>query len=195
MSSINRILETYERSLIIPSVKPSPQFYVVPVGLVGSGKTSVLEPLSEKLHLLRISGDEIRKIIMENGGSLEDTWEIGNRLVLKYADKGYSIAHDTDGATLKTQESIRNQAEKYGIKVIWIHINPPEAYIIHKLQNFKHSWLFKNSEEAIAAYYSRKHLHSDLHFDFAYEFDTSAPNLDQQIDQAILAIEKRLQLN
>ena len=55
----------YEASLKIPRNKPKKQFFVLPVGLVGAGKTTVMKPLAEKLSLLRISGDEIRKILWD----------------------------------------------------------------------------------------------------------------------------------
>lgn len=189
---LEKIVELYEQTLLVPPFKPSPQFYVIPVGLVGSGKTTILKPLAQRLHLLRISGDEIRKVIKENGGSLDDTWEIGHRLVHKYAAQGYSIAHDTDGATPKTQQAIALQAVQYRVKVVWVQVKPPEEFIIAKLKNHPPSWLFSGPEEALAAYYARKPLHKNLQLDFTYVFDTAAKNLDEQIDEAEQAIKKQV---
>lgn len=164
----------------------------MPVGLVGSGKTSVLKPLAERLHLLRVSGDGIRRTIQDNDGDLENTWGIGNLVVARFAERGYSIAHDTDGATPKTQESIARQAEKYGVSVIWIHVNPPEDFILEKLKNYPHTWLFSDADEAIANYHARKPLHTDLPMDFTYTFDPSRPDLAEQIKDAVLAIHNAL---
>lgn len=96
MLAPEQVASLYESQLHIPLIKPEPQFYIVTVGLIGSGKTTVIKPLSEKLHLLRISGDEIRKVIQDKGGDETDTLEVGRMLVEKYAQAGYSIAHDTD---------------------------------------------------------------------------------------------------
>lgn len=192
MTSAQSIARIYERTLYIPQSKPKTQFYLVPVGLVGSGKTTVLKPLSDMLNLVRVSGDEIRHTIIDNGGDLNDTWEIGNQIVRKYAELGFSIAHDTDGATVKTQESIAEQASKYGIKLFWIHISPPGDYIINKLKNYKHSWLFSSPDEAISKYRKRKHLHKNLPMHFIYTFDPSAKNLTDQIQEASKIIQQEL---
>lgn len=188
------ILKIYEQNLYIPQQKPVPQFYVIPVGLVGSGKTTILKPLARRLQLLRISGDEIRRVIKENDGDLADTWEIGHRLVHKYAAQGYSIAHDTDGATPKTQEAIARQAEQYNVKVVWLHVKPPEKFILDKLKNHPPSWLYGGPDEALANYYARKPLHQKLGMEFSYVFDTSADNLEQQLAEAEDIIRKHVGL-
>lgn len=192
MDEVKRIAAIYERLLEIPKEKHSPQFYIVPVGLIGSGKTTVLSLLCKRLHLLRVSGDEIRKVIKDSNGNLDDTWAVGDFIVRKYASQGYSIAHDTDGATIKTQESIAQQAAEFGVKVIWLHVNPPEEAILSKLKNYKHTWLFKDADEAIAAYFRRKPLHENLQLDFTYVFDTSKSDIESQVDEAVPLILKRL---
>jgi|SRR3989344_262694 len=137
----------YEASLKIPRNKPKKQFFVLPVGLVGAGKTTVMKPLAEKLSLLRISGDEIRKILHNRALGYDSVWEVGKDLAEKYAKEGYSIAHDTDSANPKTIELATKMAEKLGVKLIWIHINPPEEFIINKLLNHKHTWLFRDESK------------------------------------------------
>lgn len=187
------IAALYDKKLVLPSIKPSPQFYLVPVGLVGAGKTTVLKPLSSHLNLLRISGDEIRKIIKEIDGPLDKAWEVGRFLVEKYTKQGYSIAHDTDGATPRTQAAIKESSARYKIKVIWIYINPPEQFILNKLRSTKPDFLYESVDEAVADYFRRKPMHEDLNIDFTYEFDTSKPNLEVQIGEAIRAIQLKLQ--
>ncbi|MDE1944098.1 MAG: hypothetical protein KGH97_01205 [Patescibacteria group bacterium] len=43
------------------------QVFLAPVGRVGAGKTTVVKPLAERLGLVRISSDEIRKLLKERG--------------------------------------------------------------------------------------------------------------------------------
>ncbi len=189
---IDEIIEAYKPQIQIPESKPEKQFFLCPVGLVGAGKTTVLKPLSEKLNLVRISGDEIRKILKEHGYGYDLTWEIGQKIVTELVRQGYSIAHDTDCATPRTQEYLAKLAQEVVAKIIWIHINPPEEFIINKLKNFKHTWLFKNGGEAIENYLSRKPLHENLSMPFAYTFDTSRGDLNEQIEEGLVAIQSAL---
>lgn len=50
----------YEESLVIPTTKSCPQWMLMPVGLVGAGKTTVVKPLARRLGLIRMSTDEVR---------------------------------------------------------------------------------------------------------------------------------------
>ncbi len=189
MKSLNDLAEIYERTLVLPKVKPEPQFYLVSVGLMGSGKSTVLKRLSEMLGLVRICGDDIRKVVFENEGNEEDTWEIGRRVVEKYVAQGYSIAHDTDGATAKTQAAIAKQAQEYGVKTVWVHVNPPESFILANLDRPKPKWLFESQEAARAKYLERKKLHENLDIQFAFEFDPSRSDFELQIEQAAAGIQ------
>ncbi len=181
---LNSIIEKYCASLVVPKDKPKKQFFLCPVGLIGSGKTTVLKPLAEKLNLVRISGDEIRKILYDLGFDYDRTWEIGSMVVERYAREGYSIAHDTDCATPKTIEAINKLSKELGAQVVWVHVNPPEEFILNKLRKYKHTWLYRDGEHAISNYLSRKKVHENLPMNFLYSFDTSKPNLDEQIEQA-----------
>ncbi len=179
-----RIMGEYEKQLDIPKNKPAKLIMLCPIGLVGSGKTTVIKPLSEKLSLLRISTDEIRKILKENSYDYNRVEELAIKLSEKYIRQGYSIAIDADCISERLQKYINELKGEYGSKLFWIHINPPEKFIINKLKNYKHTWLFKNSKQAIENYKQRKSLHRSLKFPFIYEFDTSKSNLNKQIEEA-----------
>ena len=181
------VCSEYEASLGLPQSNPASQFFLCPVGLIGSGKTTVMKALSQSLSLLRISGDEIRKILYDRGFGYDKTWDIASSLVRKFAHEGYSIANDTDGATLKTREALENLAKELGAKVIYIHIYAPEEVIIKRLKNRK-SWLFKDGQEALDNYYARKPLHQNLSLPYIYTFDTSRTDMEGQIEEAITLI-------
>ena len=155
-----------------------------PVGLIGSGKTTVLKPLAKKLGLVRISTDEIRKMLKERGFSYDGDENIAFAVGKHFIGKGYGIAIDADCVRLSKKKKIERFAKKLSMPIIWIHINPPEKFILNKLKNYPHTWLFKDARQAIANYKARKPLHKNLNFDFAYMFDTSRPNLKQQIKEA-----------
>ena len=187
-SVISNIASQYEKDLVIPNHKPKNQFILCAVGLVGAGKTTVVKPLSEKLSLVRISGDEIRKLLKENGYDYEEVQDITDKLVKKYLNQGYSVCIDRDCASPGTQESLKKFEKEYNLKLVWIHINPPEEFILNKLKKLKHSWLFANTDNAIQNYLSRKNLHKNLDMPFVYTFDTSKDNLAQQINEAVKII-------
>lgn len=189
---MKRLLLLYERSLKIPGTKQDKQILLCPVGIVGSGKTTVLKPLSKKLSLLRISTDEIRGLLKEQGYNYIRAREIAFNFIKKYAQHGYSIAIDADCINPDKRKKIEKLAKEIKAKVIWVHINPPEKFIINKLKKFKHTWLFKDSQDAIQNYFVRKILHKNLNFPFLYTFDTSRSDLNKQIDSAINIIKKEI---
>lgn len=190
-ADFENISQLYEKQLELPSAKPVRQILLCPVGLVGSGKTTVVKPLSQALSLVRIATDEIRKILKEKGFNYVRTREIAKNLIVKYLKQGFSVAIDADCVGF-SHELINEVSQDPRIKVIWIHINPPESFILNKLRNYKHTWLFKNADDAIHCYQERKPLHEYLDMPFLYTFDTSRDDLGVQIEGAIEKISKRI---
>lgn len=195
---IEKVLSLYESSLEIPTEKPKNQFLLCPVGLVGSGKTTVIKPLCARLSLLRLSTDEVRKIIYNLSATvtLEEFSKIMTTLFKKYLSQGYSIAIDADCASAITQNLIQERQRDYNLKVVWIHVAPGEDFIINKLRNYSlthnETWLFKNADEAVKNYMARKDLHKNLTMPFVYTFDTSLATLGNQIDEAVDVIKKEV---
>lgn len=177
----------YITEIHLPVVKPQKQFVLCPIGLVGAGKTTVIRPLAERLDLIRISGDEIRKIFKEKGFGYDRVKELAFNLVVHFLEIGYSVAVDSDCVSEESQKYITEAEERFGVKIVWIHINPPEEFILHKLKNLKQNWL-GTGDEMIENYYQRKPLHQRLTFPFVYTFDTSKDNLSTQIDEAVQKI-------
>lgn len=190
---MRKISLLYKKSLSIPSKKLDKQILLCPVGLVGSGKTTVLKPLSKKLSLLRISTDEIRGLLKKMGYNYIRAREIAFNLIEKYAQRGYGVAIDADCVSPTKRKKVEKLAKEIGAKIIWIHINPPEEFILNKLRKFKHTWLFKNANDAIQNYFARKQLHKKLNFSFLYTFDTSRKDLKTQITSAVVLIKKELE--
>jgi len=187
-ADFDKISQLYEKQLELPSVKSANQILLCPVGLVGSGKTTVVKPLSKALSLVRISTDEVRRILKENGFNYVRTREIAKNLIAKYLKQGFSVAIDAD--CIGYVDGLINEvSQDPRIKVIWIHIKPPESFILNKLRNYKHTWLFKDADDAIHCYQERKPLHEHLDMPFLYTFDTSRDDLNMQIEEAIKLIQ------
>ena len=114
---ISEIVEIYKPQIKIPKIKPEKQFFLCPVGLIGSGKTTVLNLLSERLSLVKISGDEIRKILKDRGYGYDLTWNIGKVLIQEFANK-------IEGELLPLE---RNTAMTRGIRPKYESITLPDA--------------------------------------------------------------------
>ncbi len=183
-ADIEKILSTYYPSIRVPSEKPEKLFILCPVGLPGAGKTTVIKPLAEALSLVRISTDDIRHVLKDENFGYGRIVEMTTRVIEDFLGRGYSVAIDADCGSLETQERIRLRSEEFGAKPIWINVAPPEAFIINKLRTFKHTWLFKDGDVAVANYQSQKARERNLNLPFAYTFDTSHIDLPTQIEEA-----------
>ena len=179
----DEVKKIYLKQIDIPEIKPEVQYILATIGLIGAGKTTVVKPLAEKLGLVRISNDEIRKIFKEEGFGYDRVKKLEFKLVADFLKQEFSVAIDSDCISEESQERIKETKEEFGVKVLWVHINPPEEFILQKLKNLKSNWL-GTAEKMIENYYQRKLLHKNLDFSFVYTFDTSKNNLDEQIEEA-----------
>lgn len=193
--STKKIYRAYLAKIEIPKqkLKPERQFFVCPIGLVGAGKTTVIKPIAKALRLIRISADEIRLLLKAHNLSYETAPEIAFRAIKYFAQQGYNVAIDSDCAAPGKRARIEKLAAEIGAKIFWLHINPPEKFILNKLKNLKikSSGPFANKEAGVKNYFLRKPLHQKLNFPFLYTLDTSRPNLAEQIKEAINLIKKQ----
>ncbi len=182
-----QFVREYDKTILIPKQKLHARLLLCPVGLTGAGKSTVIKPIAKALGLIRISGDEIRILLMKKGFNTVRTIEIAYRVYMKYLNAGYGLAIDSDVIDPFVRKELKKIIKAKKLTAFWIHINPPEKFIINKLTNFKYkpNMGFKNASEAIANYERRKPLHekylSKIKFD--YTFDTSKKNLPQQIER------------
>lgn len=182
---IESIRAEYESSLIIPKNKPHRQFILAAVGLVAAGKTTVIGPLTERLSLLRLSNDEVRRLMKKRGMNYDHLRSIAIPIFNKYLSLGYSIALDNDCANPETVKLIDKAVKEFGLRVIWIHINPPESFVLNKIRQYTGDpWLTDGDHENLVRnYFDRKPLHAHLTMPFTFTFDTSN-NITSQLDTA-----------
>ncbi len=182
-SDFKHIIDEYKSTLDIPDRRLSPQILICPVGLVGAGKSTVLNPICKKLPLVRIATDEIRKLLQEKGFNFLRTREIAKFLFHEFLTDGHSVVADADCIDREVQEYVQVLKDEFSLLVVWIHINSPEEFIIQKLTHFKHTWLFRNAAHAIEVYHKRKPLHEAYLKDvrFYFTFDPSKNDIDKQV--------------
>jgi len=191
---LEEVAREYKQTLIIPKHKSSPQWMLMPVGLVGAGKTTVVKPLAEHFGLIRISTDDIRERLKRRGYTYEGAREMTHKLQKKYLELGYSLALDANtGSTFGLEFNKKTEEESPQVRQIFIHVNPPEEFIINKLKNYPHSWLFKDGEHAVERFNFHKKDFTLPNLPFVYTFDPSRDDFSEQLKQGIEAIKNSLQ--
>ncbi|TSC79998.1 MAG: hypothetical protein G01um101429_310 [Parcubacteria group bacterium Gr01-1014_29] len=192
---LREIYAEYKQSLDLPAEKSTTQFLLCPVGLMGAGKTTVVKPLSEKLGIPRVSTDEIRERLKHRGYNYNSAHKLAYQIIEELLQNGFSMVIDENCGSIETREKLLELQKRYKTKLIWIRVHPPEQFIIDKLRNYPHTWLFKDSDEAIASYFRYKETYgdfSDLDVPYVYTFDTSKQNLNQQLEEAFVRIQEAI---
>ncbi len=186
-SQMKKIIHQCDNNLVVPKIKNKDQILLCPVGLVGSGKTTVTKKITKKLNLLRISTDEIRVVLKKKGFNLLRTVDIAIILTNKYIDKKLSLALDGDAITPEIQKHLAKLAKEKNLVPIWIHINTSEKVILSRMRKNILSKFFDNSEKAIFEYKRRKPLHEKYlsKINFFYTFNSSNNNIDKQINDFV----------
>jgi len=200
-AELKAIADEYYTSLSrSPEAQQKPQFCLCVIGLVGAGKSTVLRKIANHLPIIRVSGDEVRKMIYEKGlpeVSAEILAEMNAITVSRLVGEGYRFAYDNDFAHPDIRSIMLAERQKSSVPVFWIRVSPPEQFILNKLRAHPQpTHLFKSTDEAITRYYQRKELHTAQAAELArlpylYTFDTSAPDLDEQVAAAVRIITER----
>lgn len=190
---LEEVAKEYEGTLTIPASKQLPQWILMPVGLIGTGKTTVVKPLAERLNLIRISTDDIREKLKRRGYSYNGARDIVQHCIIKYLNLGYSIALDANTGSKVGLEYNKKTADLFpSVRQIFIHINPPEEFIVNKLKKYQHTWLFRDAEHALENLSMNKKDYNVPDVNFAYTFDPSKADLLDQIQHGVEAIEREL---
>ena len=175
-NEVEKIRKEFLGSLVLPKERCIPQFILCPVGRIGAGKSTVITALIEHFPLVRIANDDVRKLLHDYGYNYRRTREITWPVFERFAREGYSIALDSNCASDSAREmwpEFHKLANEVGAKILWIHVNPPDEFIINKLRNYHHTWLFKDGEHAVSRYLARKPERSVDDVPFIYTFDPS----------------------
>ena len=180
--------------LVFPANKPVVQFLLCPIGLVGSGKTSVLHALQQHLDFVRVSTDDIRAILKRDGFNFQRTAELAMQIVVRCIEGGFSVALDADCARAGISSFMEKFVADHNVKLAWIHIKTPESVILERLAGGVSDRTYVGPQ-AISDYHRRKPLHDEFQVSFVYVFNETTLELSAQIPDAVKAIRAKLGLD
>lgn len=190
----SEIFQTILKTIRPSREKTTRQFFVCPVGQVGSGKSMVLKALALQLPFVIVSTDDFRKELKARGFRYEPAGKMTMEALGHFTRLGFNVALDTNCGRPEKKKEIEKAAREFAAKVFWIQVAPPEEYIIHKLKNFKHTWLFRDAKQAVENYRNYKKLleREPVFVPFLYTFDPSRSDLDRQAADAAGLMKKEL---
>ncbi|MEN9649321.1 MAG: hypothetical protein RL094_288 [Candidatus Parcubacteria bacterium] len=188
-----QIKQEFIDSLLL-SEKPSSQCIVIPVGFIGSGKTTVMQYLAEKMSLIRLSNDELRVMLLKHGQDFSELKAIAKEVLDEHLQKGYSIAIDGNGGTQATKAFIEELARKHKVPVFWVRIHAPEEVILEHIRGRKNALLTNDNEVMVRNYYAQKEesLKNPVEISFFGDIDTSKDDVVAQMDGLASAIKETL---
>lgn len=186
------IFDEYLQSLTLPKVPwTGTQFVIAPFGNVGSGKTTVLKALSERLGLVRTCGDDIRVLLKKRGLPLDFVRELHTKVVTDCIAKGYSVAIDSDSVSEEARKALAELTSQ-GVTVIYIRVTAPEHVILDRLTHTRSEHPLSTDPEVWKSdYFRRKPLHENLTLPFTCTIDSSL-ELEPQLTGAERAIRTTL---
>ncbi len=188
MKTIEEIENEFRNQIKIPLTKPSKQFFFCPAGFIGSGKTTISKQISEKFNLVRISNDELRLLLNENSYDFSSLKEIILSVSEQFVKDGYSMAFDMNCANPITKEKIDTFSK---IPIVWVHINPPEEFIINNIKNRNNPKFFNDVDQVIENYrYQKKALGEYMNkVNYDYKLDPSRDDFPKQMEELYALIE------
>ncbi len=90
------------------------------VGLVGSGKSSVVKELAGKIGATIIEGDAIRICLRKSAERYENASKIGENATMKVIEKGGNVIFDSDFVNPEKRKRLAQVAKKTDAKVIFV---------------------------------------------------------------------------
>lgn len=139
---------------------------------------------------MRLSSDELRKMLKESGHNYSSVKNIGLGVAKEFAHKGYSISFDMDCGSPEVKNFVESLAKELRAIIVWVNINTPEAYIFEKFKKHPASWLANDPQVMIDNYLAQKEKRGKekTRFDFLCTFDTSKADIAKQLDDCCMKI-------
>jgi len=188
----SEILKIYLNSLKLPNKKPDKKIIIAPIGLIGSGKTTILSKLSKHLPVVVMSGDVIRKTLGEQGFDFDSVYTIAERAAIKLLGEGFSVATDSDCINEEIIKKAKERAIYHDATLVWIHINTSEKQCITNIKERGTTIFGVEPGSMIKSYHKRKkELHSkEYPMQFTCMFSGKHDKTEEEVESCVSKIQK-----
>lgn len=140
MKTARDLAKKYYEELPTPTSHWSgPKFFLAVTGCIGSGKSTVLRELSQRLGLYRIESDQIRLLMdredVDSATREQLLFDIINETAELIFTKGHSIAFDMNGGSESAKAAVKEREQQYGVKSVWLDFDISEPEIRRRLES------------------------------------------------------------
>ena len=189
-SEIYSFASKFSNQVLRISKEADKPFVVYFVGMIGSGKTTTAKFISTHYNLVRVSTDEVRDFLEENGFSRERSFDVAEVVAERILQQGYGIVFDADLVDQYFQDHVIALSKKVGVLTLLLQIQTPESLILKRLRADNSDRVYKG-KIAIHDYTHRKPKFENLSIQPDVIIDGSA-DFEEQMKHTIQIIDKKL---
>jgi len=130
-----RLLENLGK-LPEPAAKP---FFIAVSGLPGTGKTYFCQRLAEKLPVVLLESDALRKALYRNPSySFQESaylFKAVHHLIELLLSRGISVVLDATNLSEKNREYLYTIAERLKVELVMVHVSAPPEVVRSRLES------------------------------------------------------------
>ena len=186
LSDVRRLTESLGE-LPEPVVKPA---FIAVSGLPGTGKSYFCRKLAERLPLVILESDALRKqLFPQPDYSPEESARLFRALLLlieRLLKRGISLILDATNLSERYRERLYNIAERLGVKLILVRVEAPPQVVYQRLKVRQEGDSPESSDADWAVYQRMKSTLEKMHRNH-YAVDTSrdiSPVLEKVVREA-----------
>jgi predicted kinase len=189
LSDVQRLVESLGE---FPEPVVEPAFIAVS-GLPGTGKSYFCHKLAERLPLVILESDALRKeLFPQPGYSPQESARLFRALHLlveRLLKKGISLVLDATNLSERYRERLYNIADRLGVKLILVRVEAPPELVYERLKARQKAASPENNSDADWAVYQRmKVTVEDMRRNY-YAADTSR-DITPVLDKVVRAAER-----
>jgi predicted kinase len=184
LSDVRRLTESLG-VLPEPVVKPA---FIAVSGLPGTGKSYFCNKLAERLPLVILESDALRKeLFPQPGYSPEESARLFRALhflIERLLKRGISLVLDATNLSERFRERLYNIADRLGVKLILVRVEAPPEVVYERLKVRQEAASPGNKSDADWGVYQRMKANADEMHRNHYAVDTSrdiTPVLDKVV--------------